>query len=201
MRKPQAATQPVGSCALPQAAFWTQPLRGYSLKYVMRIFSITMLLLVGACGTTSTDSVVTAQPYIGLSERQDRGAIREFVGVDPVRTEWCAAFVNAILEKDGIPGSSSVSDHPLMARSFLTWGESVSPEDIQRGDIVIFPRGDRGWQGHVGFYVETQDGRWVILGGNQYNEVRYDFFKPSRAIAVRRYVEPTPKQNPATVDH
>lgn len=201
MRKPQAATQQLGSCALPQAAFWTQPLRGYSLKYVMRILSVCSLVLVGACGTTSTDSVVTAQPYIGLSERQDRGAIREFVGVDPVRTEWCAAFVNAILEKDGIPGSSSVSDHPLMARSFLTWGESVSPEDIQRGDIVIFPRGDRGWQGHVGFYVETQDGRWVILGGNQYNEVRYDFFKPSRAIAVRRYVEPTPKQNPATVDH
>ena len=167
----------------------------------MRILSVCSLVLVGACGTTSTDSVVTAQPYIGLSERQDRGAIREFVGVDPVRTEWCAAFVNAVLEVDGIPGSSSVSDHPLMARSFLTWGESVSPEDIQRGDIVIFPRGDKGWQGHVGFYVETQDGRWVILGGNQYNQVRYDFFKPSRAIAVRRYVEPTPSTNPATVDH
>lgn len=166
----------------------------------MRIFCIILVLLVGACGTTS-DPVLTAQPYIGLSERQDRKQIREFVGVDPVRTEWCAAFVNAVLEVDGIPGSASVSDYPLMARSFLTWGEHVEPEDIQRGDVVIFPRGDRGWQGHVGFYVETQDGRWVILGGNQYNEVRYDFFKPRRAIAVRRYVEPTPSTNQATLDH
>lgn len=200
MRKPQAASQHVGSCALPQAAFWTQPLRGYSLKYVMRIFCIILVLLVGACGTTS-DPVLTAQSWVGLSERQDRKQIREFVGVDPVRTEWCAAFVNAVLEVDGIPGSASVSDYPLMARSFLTWGEHVEPEDIQRGDVVIFPRGDRGWQGHVGFYVETQDGRWVILGGNQYNEVRYDFFKPRRAIAVRRYVEPTPSTNQATLDH
>ena len=159
-----------------------------------------IVLLIAGCSPT-VESVITAQPYIGLSERQHRTELREFTGVDPVQVEWCAAFVNAVLELDVIPGSASVSTVPLMARSFLTWGEPVEPEDIQRGDVVIFPRGDKGWQGHVGFYVETQDGRWVILGGNQYNQVRYDFFKPSRAIAVRRYVEPTPSTNPATVDH
>ena len=162
--------------------------------------SISFCIILSACGTV-TDPVRTAQPYIGLSERHNRSEIREFVGVDPVRTEWCAAFVNAVLEVEGIPGSSTVSEHSLMARSFLRWGESVDPEDIQRGDVVIFPRGNLGWQGHVGFYVETQDGRWVILGGNQYNEVRYDLFKPSRAIAVRRYVAPNSNTTRATVDH
>ena len=150
-----------------------------------------------ACNTTlGQDSVVTAQPYVGLQERQNRAEIRELTGVDPVRTEWCAAFVNAVLEIDGIPGSSSVSDNPLMARSFLTWGERVARSDIQRGDVVVFPRGDAGWQGHVGFYVETQilDGveYWVILGGNQRNQVRYDFYRPNRALGVRRY--PTVQQ-------
>ena len=157
----------------------------------MRVLIIISLVLLGACGTTTTDSVLTAQPYIGLSERQDRIQIRELVGVDPVRTEWCAAFVNAVLEVDGIPGSDTVSENPLMARSFIAWGERVDRADIQRGDVVVFPRGNQGWQGHVGFYVETQIRAgveyWVILGGNQSNEVRYDLYNPRRAIAVRRY--------------
>ena len=140
--------------------------------------------------SSETNSVITAQPYIGLEERIHRQELKELLDVDPVRTEWCAAFVNAVLELDGIPGSDSVSDVPLMARSFLFWGERVEPADIQRGDVVVFPRGNQGWQGHVGFYVDTQyiDGKeiWIILGGNQSNEVRYDFYSPSKALGIRR---------------
>ena len=151
-----------------------------------------IVLLIAGCSPT-VDSVITAQPYIGWSERQHRTELREFTGVDPVQVEWCAAFVNAVLELDGIPGSASVSDVPLMARSFLTWGEPVEPEDIQRGDVVVFPRGKQGWQGHVGFYVETQivDGEefWVILGGNQSNSVRYDLYKPRTSLGIRRWVD------------
>ena len=156
----------------------------------MRVLSIVSLVLLGACGTTSTDSVITAQPYVGLSERQDRREIRELVGVDPVRTEWCAAFVNAILEMEGIPGSESVSENPLMARSFVNWGERVERDAVKRGDVVVFPRGNQGWQGHVGFFVEAKDDKWIILGGNQDNTVSYAYFDPHRAIAVRRSVEP-----------
>ena len=138
-----------------------------------------------------TTAVETAQEFIGLSERQNRSELRELVGVDPVRTEWCAAFVNAVLEIDGIPGSGSISETPLLARSFLEWGVRIARQDVQRGDIVVFPRGNAGWQGHVGFYVETQivDGKewWVILGGNQNNQVRYDLYNPNRAIGIRRW--------------
>jgi len=149
---------------------------------------------MSGCGSTMTtsDSVITAQPYIGLQERQDRSELRELVGVDPVRTEWCAAFVNAVLEIDGIPNLNDQTNYPpLMARSFLYWGERVETDDIQRGDIVVFPRGNEGWKGHVGFYVETQtvNGKdyYVILGGNQNNEVRYDLYSPNRALGIRRH--------------
>ena len=74
-----------------------------------------------------------------------------------------------------------------MARSFLYWGESVEPELIQRGDLVVFPRGNSGWKGHVGFFVEERNGQCVILGGNQNNEVRYDLYSPRRALGIRRY--------------
>ena len=159
----------------------------------MRTF-IIFFLLTGCINISSDytgDSVITAQPYVGLQERQNRSELKDLTGVDPVRIEWCAAFVNAVLELDGIPGSDSVSDYPLTARSFLKWGNRVEPKDIQRGDVVVFPRGNSAWQGHVGFYVETQvhDGReyWIILGGNQRNEVRYDVFNPARAISIRRF--------------
>lgn len=148
------------------------------------------VILAGCSDTPVLDSVVTAQPYLGLEERSHRAELKELLDVDPVRTEWCAAFVNSVLEIDNIPGSESVSDYPLTARSFLSWGESIDPADIQRGDIVVFPRGNAGWQGHVGFYVDTQthNGReyWIILGGNQRNEVRYDFYSPNRALGIRR---------------
>lgn len=158
----------------------------------MRVIIFLLAAAISGCNTVSTnDSVITAQPYVGLKERQNRSELKELVGVDPVRTEWCAAFVNSVLEIDNIPGSSSVSDNPLMARSFLDWGERVERVDIQRGDVVVFPRGKQGWQGHVGFYVETRlvdnTEYWVILGGNQNNEVRYDYYKPNKAIGIRRY--------------
>jgi len=157
-------------------------------------FIISLAAIMSGCGSTMTtsDSVITAQPYIGLQERQDRSELRELVGVDPVRTEWCAAFVNAVLEIDGIPNLNDQTNYPpLMARSFLYWGERVETDDIQRGDIVVFPRGNEGWKGHVGFYVETQtvNGKdyYVILGGNQNNEVRYDLYSPNRALGIRRH--------------
>lgn len=150
-------------------------------------------LLLSCAPTTKQDSVITAQPYIGLEERQNRKEIKEFVGVDPVRTEWCAAFVNAILEIDNIPNLNDQTRYPpLMARSFLNWGTRVEKTEIQRGDVVVFPRGTQGWQGHVGFYVETQSHNnksyWVILGGNQDNTVSYQLFDPSRAIGIRRWI-------------
>jgi len=130
-----------------------------------------------------------AEEFLGLNEYQNRQQIKELTGVDPVRTEWCAAFVNAVLELDGIPNNDD-HKYPLTARAFLDWGSPIEAEDIQKGDLVIFPRGRQGWQGHVGFYYgTTPEGKWVILGGNQSNSVRYDLYNPKRALGIRRWIE------------
>jgi uncharacterized protein (TIGR02594 family) len=115
------------------------------------------------------------------------------MGVDPVHTEWCAAFVNAILEKDEIKNLYDIRHpRPLTARGFLDWGYPVKTSIIQRGDIVIFPRGNVAWQGHVGFYIGThpESGKWIILGGNQDKEVKYSLFSPTRSIGIRRAIVP-----------
>lgn len=154
-----------------------------SLKTTAKIFTFSSLCY--ACAPVDSN-ISEARKFYGLHEEKDRKQIKELVGVDPVRTEWCAAFANAVLDMQGIPGSESVSEYPLMARSFIRWGDKVEVEDIQRGDIVVFPRGDQGWQGHVGFYVNTQDDKWVVLGGNQDNTVSYGLYDPKKVIAIRR---------------
>ena len=133
-----------------------------------------------------------AASYLGYTERTHRAELKELTGVDPVRTEWCAAFINAVLEESGI---TSNNDHkyPLTARAFLDWGMSVSKEDIKPGDIVVFPRGTQGWQGHVGFYLRSTDINGVeyyyILGGNQSNKVSIELYRASRALGIRSHSE------------
>lgn len=159
--------------------------------------------LILASVADPVDTLAVAEQYLGYTEADNRQQLRAFLGVDPRSTEWCAAFVNSVLEDTGQPGSSTVSEHPLLARSFLAWGEPVDhkQEDPRPGDVVIFPRGRQSWQGHVGFYVDSieVDGKlyWQILGGNQKNSVSIELYNPDRALAVRR--APEPQQQALTI--
>jgi uncharacterized protein (TIGR02594 family) len=123
---------------------------------------------------TPPPQLTVAEQYVGMNEREHRVTLREFMGIDPVRVEWCAAFVNSVLHETGVDSTGS-----LMARSYLEWG--VSTDAPSPGDIMVFSRGSSGWQGHVGFYVATvtykdQD-YWVVLGGNQDNSVSYRLYR------------------------
>lgn len=168
---------------------------------------LLIVLLFGTVGCVYTPKTTTtslfsdninqqlislASSYAGLKEKEDRAELKKLMNVDPVRTEWCAAFVNAILKKVGVEQSGAVHSNPLLARSFLLWGQTISRHNIQPGDIVVFPRGTAGWQGHVGiFHSSTQrNGKtvWIILGGNQGERVSYMYFRPNYAIGIRRAV-------------
>ena len=126
--------------------------------------------------------------WIGLDETRDRKLIKEIMGVDPVQTEWCAAFVNMVLLENGLPRSSSVSNYPLTARSFLRWGEEV--EEPKQGDVLVFERGNSSWQGHVAFYVDEKiiDNKlyYSVLGGNQDDKVSVDLYPASKLLSIRR---------------
>jgi len=134
--------------------------------------------------------VYLAVQYNGMHEHTDRAELKELLDVDPVRTEWCAAFVNAVLEESGIP-SNNDHKYPLTARAFLDWGTKVS--EPKAGDIVVFPRGNQGWQGHVGFYLRTIEVNgteyYYILGGNQSNKVSIELYRASGALGIRSHSE------------
>ena len=136
-----------------------------------------------------TSPAFKAAQYLNYAEVSHRAELKELTGVDPVRTEWCAAFVNSVLEETGIE-SNKDHKYPLTARAFLDWGQKVSKENIQPGDVVVFPRGNKGWQGHVGFYLKTEiiNGKeyYLILGGNQNNRVSIATYRSNRALGIRR---------------
>jgi uncharacterized protein (TIGR02594 family) len=127
----------------------------------------------------------TAKLYVGLNEYDNREKLEDFLNIDPVDFSWCAAFINAALRENNIPQS----EKPLLARSFLNWGEPV--EEPKLGDIVIFPRGNEGWQGHVAFYIKTIEKDnityYLVLGGNQNNKVSYELYPAENAIGLRRW--------------
>lgn len=160
------------------------------------MFRIAIILLLCGCTTVTNlqsskdpHPVETAVALYGLHEKQHRAELKKLIGVDPRRYEWCAAFVNSILALHDIPGSESVSEHPLLARSFLDWG--IPTDEPEYGDIVILTRGNAGWQGHVGFYIDTiyVDGvkKILVLGGNQNNQVGFDEYNASRLLGFRKF--------------
>lgn len=131
-----------------------------------------------------------AQGYIGTTEGpgpEDNPAIMEMyasVGHDWVEHDsvaWCAAFVGHCMEKAGLR-----STRRLNARSYLDWGIPVDLADAQEGDIVVFSRGSKSWQGHVGFFVNTAGAMIEVLGGNQSDAVTIQRYAKSRLLEVRR---------------
>lgn len=131
-----------------------------------------------------------AQSYIGTTEGpgpEDNPTIVEMyasVGHDWVEHDsvaWCAAFVGHCLEKAGLR-----STRRLNARSYLEWSIPVDLADAQEGDIVVFSRGSKSWQGHVGFFVKMAGAMIEVLGGNQSDAVNIQRYAKSRLLGVRR---------------
>ncbi len=135
--------------------------------------------------TINKDILTAASKHVGLTEASGRAELKKLLGVDPVLTPWCAAFVNAVLKEVGIKGTGN-----NLARSFLKWGEKVDIEDMLPGDIIVLPRGNTNWQGHVGIFMGEKDSeKFGLLAGNQRDRVCTQFvFYKSPILGVRRAI-------------
>lgn len=98
-------------------------------------------------------------------------------GIKNDEVPWCAGFVGAMLESNGIRSARSDS-----SRAYLKWGEPIDAPEY--GCIVVF---NRPGGGHVGFCVGVDHGgRLLILGGNQGDAVSILPFERSRVAGFRR---------------
>lgn len=102
---------------------------------------------------------------------------------------WCSAFANAVALIADLPRS-----HSLGARSWLLLGAAIELADAQRGDVVIFQRGDSvqpgadviAAPGHVAWYSSQTADHVYVLGGNQHDSVSLAAFPIARVLGVRR---------------
>ncbi len=134
-------------------------------------------------GMSGTPWLKTAKAFIGES-KEIKGAKDNPVvvamwhlgragNIYEDETPWCAAFVSAVLELQGIKSARTG-----WSRSYLSWGQRTSKPAV--GSIVVFKRGSGG---HIGFVVGQQkDGDLLVLGGNQSNDVNVRSFPRSRVL-------------------
>lgn len=98
-------------------------------------------------------------------------------GIKNDEVPWCAGFVGAMLEANGIKSARSDS-----SRAYLNWGQGIDAPEY--GCVVVFSRPGGG---HVGFCVGVdQGGRLLILGGNQGDQVSILPFDRTRVTGYRR---------------
>jgi uncharacterized protein (TIGR02594 family) len=133
--------------------------------------------------------IEVAQAYLGLNEGNPEEAqtLAAFISrntgleINPAKTAWCAAFVDAVLGAGGSKGTGS-----LAAKSYLDWGVSVAEPQV--GDVVVLWRDSpTSGKGHVGFYMGTNaDGTIKILGGNQSDKVSTSNYSADKVLGFRR---------------
>jgi|GEM_PF-1164548 len=91
---------------------------------------------------------------------------------------WCSAFINWCVEMTGVKGSGSAA-----ARSWLQWGFRLMNPRL--GCVVVFSRGRNPAHGHVGFYVGEADGKVMVVGGNQGDQVSVAGYAKDRVLGYR----------------
>jgi uncharacterized protein (TIGR02594 family) len=96
-------------------------------------------------------------------------------------TPWCGTFVAACFREVNVP----LPKHWYRAKGWLEWGIPIQAPKL--GAVVIF---ERPGGGHVGFIVGIdQQGRLLVLGGNQGNRVSVAPFDITRVIGYRWPIE------------
>jgi uncharacterized protein (TIGR02594 family) len=149
-------------------------------KTALAVFFL-LFSVVPSFAQTQDNIFNRAFSYVGLHERSNRQQIKSVTKVDPVRTPWCAAFVNGILEQLGQRGTGS-----NMAISFAKY--KTATKTPQKGDIVVIRagRGGRGSGNHVGIFEKFVGNKVAVLGGNQRNAVKISYFSKSSVISYRK---------------
>jgi uncharacterized protein (TIGR02594 family) len=88
---------------------------------------------------------------------------------------WCSSFVNWVLRQAGYQGTRSAA-----AASWLNWGQA---SEAREGAIVVIRNAQAANSSltttgnHVGFLVEETTSHYVILGGNQSDQVKESRFR------------------------
>lgn len=118
-----------------------------------------------------------ASPFAGTSNPHWISVAQRYKGTNPTgrKSLWCADFLNLVLTRSGLQGTSS-----SMARSFASYGQRLPGPKV--GAIAVLSRGKTA--GHVGIVTGVDaSGNPVIISGNHNNTVAEATYSRGRVIA------------------
>ena len=111
------------------------------LLLVILYLSVNTFSFGGNFATPGPKHLDTAMKYVGFKERgYNRGSLpdkcNKLAGV-PMKSSWCATFVNFVLKSSGIDMHVK---HPARARSYIT-SKSIDAKRVARGWVIV----PKGW--------------------------------------------------------
>ena len=116
-------------------------------------------------------------------------------------TPWCSGFVNWVAFNMGLERTNKVRTKingrlvkvPLLARSWLRVGTTVTAENANGNTVVILKRGGSNAgpeivaaPGHVGFVADVTGERVLVLGGNQSDKGSERWYPRHRVLGFRK---------------
>jgi uncharacterized protein (TIGR02594 family) len=149
--------------------------------------AIALALIAAAAPTTSFandshDGPPTPSLFAATGSPHWVAIARQYNGTNPTGRSslWCADFLNFVLKRAGMKGTSS-----SMARSFASYGRRLAGPRV--GAIAVLSRGANG--GHVGIVTSIDaNGNLMLISGNHNNRVAEAPYPANRVIA---YVWPS----------
>lgn len=93
-------------------------------------------------------------------------------------TPWCGTFVAHCLQRAGL----TLPKAWYRARAWADYGVPLEPHQLAPGALLVFARQGGG---HVGFYAGETPTHFLVLGGNQGNQVCIARIPRERCIALR----------------
>lgn len=157
---------------------------------------------------TADDVVALADKQVGIGEVGGNSNVNKFTRWYGVATPWCAIFLMWLFDqlglpygdRKGIPWSAWV---PTIQSRAKQLGEWVGPNDLRRGDWVLFdePGGRPPGEGdHIGLIRDADAFHYRTIEGNWGNEVR-KLIRYADASDARILGGWRPNYKPATVSH
>ena len=148
-------------------------MRGQPMAYTPTIMTKTQNVrrskIAGASTPALRPADIGAPRWIAVA--------RGYTGTNPTnrRTLWCADFLNLVLQRSGMKGTSS-----SMAGSFASYGQRISGPRV--GAIAVISRGKSA--GHVGIVTGVDPkGNPILISGNHNNTVAEAPYPAGRVMA------------------
>jgi uncharacterized protein (TIGR02594 family) len=126
---------------------------------------------------TAKPAKIFATSFAGTSNPHWISVARQYKGTNPTgqKSLWCADFMNFVLARSGLEGTSSRA-----AGSFASYGQRLSGPKV--GAIAVIARGKSA--GHVGIVTGIDpSGNPILISGNHNNTVAEAAYPRGRVMA------------------